>query len=303
MSEITLRRSQLVTPASERGMLRRAAASDADEVIVDLEDSVTGPQKGHARERLVTAVSENAWTGKHLSYRINGIDTRWWYDDVIEVVEKVGDRIDTLVVPKVSEPSDVATVANLLAQVERNADLETGVVSISPQIEGGAGMHNVYDVVHASDRLDSVVFGPGDYAARMGAPGLDIGQFPDYRGHYWHYALSHINAAAKSAGLNCSDGPYSDIEDQTGFRSACENANMLGCDGTWVIHPAQIDVANDVFAPDEGTARRAEELVAAYAKAKREDRGAVKIDGQMVDEATNRMAREIVERAKAANVL
>jgi citrate lyase subunit beta/citryl-CoA lyase len=301
--ERRLRRTQLATPASDEKMMRSAASSDADEVFLDLEDAVAPSAKAEARAPLIEALREEDWSDKIVSYRINGLDTRWWYDDLIEVVSGAGEFLDDIIVPKVKRESDVHTVENLLTQVERNADLEVGGIGLEPQIEDGTGMHNVFGIAHSSDRLDSVILGPGDYSAAMGTPGLDIGQFPDYPGHYWQYALSHVNAAAKSAGLPCIDGPYADIEDEDGFRESASNAAMLGCDGKWAIHPSQVAIANEVFAPDPDVAERAERIVEAYAEAQREGKGAVSVDGQMVDEATNKMALEIVERAHAADVL
>lgn len=303
MTDITLRRTQLATPASDSNMMAKAAESDADEVFLDLEDSVAPNEKPAAREPLIEAAQDHDWSDKVLSYRINGIDTKWWYDDLIEVVSEAGEHIDDIIVPKVKSASDIHTVENLLAQVEENAGLDVGGIGLEPQIEDGEGMHNVHEIAHASDRLSSVIFGPGDYSAAMGTPGLDIGQFPDYPGHYWHYALSHVNAAAKSAGLPCLDGPYADIDDEEGFRDSAERANMIGCDGKWAIHPSQIELANEVFAPDPEVAERAQRIVEAYAEAMEEGRGAVTVDGQMVDEATNKMAQEIVDKAEAADIL
>ena len=303
MTDVTLRRSQLATPASDEKFMENAAKSDADEVFLDLEDSVAPNEKAAARDPLVEAAQTHDWSGKVLSYRINGIDTKWWYDDVIEVVSRAGEHIDDIIIPKVKGPSDVHTVENLLEQVEVNADLPVGEIGLEPQIEDGTGMNNVDEIAHASDRLSSIIFGPGDYSAAMGTPGLDIGQFPDYPGHYWHYALSRCNHAAKSAGLPCIDGPYADIQDEEGFRESCANASMIGCDGKWAIHPDQIEITNEVFAPDQETAERAQRIVEAYAEAQEEGRGAVKVDGQMVDEATNKMAQEIVDKAEAAGLL
>jgi citrate lyase subunit beta/citryl-CoA lyase len=184
-----------------------------------------------------------------------------------------------------------------------NNDLEVGGIGLEPQIEDGEGIHNVHDIAHASDRLSSIIFGPGDYSAAMGTPGLDIGQFPEYPGHYWHHALSECNSAAKSAGLPCLDGPYADIEDPEGFRESANNANMIGCDGKWAIHPSQIEIGNEVFAPDPEVAERAKRIVDAYAEAMEKGQGAVSVDGQMVDEATNKMAQDIVETAEAAGIL
>lgn len=280
-----------------------AADSAADEVFLDLEDAVAPNEKANAREPLIQAAQTHDWSGQVLSYRINGIDTQWWYDDVIEVVSAAGEHINDIIIPKVKRASDIHTVENLLRQVEENAGLKDGAIGLEPQIEDGQGMHNVYEIAHASDRLSSVIFGPGDYSAAMGTPGLDIGQFPDYPGHYWHHALSHINAAAKSADLPCLDGPYADIENEKGFRESCQNAAMLGCDGKWAIHPDQIEIANEIFAPDQETAERAQKIVEAYADAQEEGRGAVTVEGQMVDEATNKMAQEIANKAKAAGLL
>ena len=303
MSDVTLRRTQLATPASDEKMMHSAADSDADEVFLDLEDSVAPNAKPAAREPLIKAAREEDWSDKVLSYRINGIDTKWWYDDVITVVGGAGEYIDDIIIPKVKSASDVHTVENLLEQVEVNNDLEVGGIGLEPQIEDGEGIHNVHEIAHASDRLSSIIFGPGDYSAAMGTPGLDIGQFPDYPGHYWHHALSECNSAAKSAGLPCLDGPYADIEDAEGFRESAENANMIGCDGKWAIHPSQIEIGNEVFAPDPEVAERAKRIVDAYAEAMEEGKGAVSVDGQMVDEATNKMAQEIVETAEAAGIL
>ncbi len=298
-----LRRTQLAVPASDLNMMANAADSAADEVFLDLEDSVAPSAKVAARETLIEAVADNDWSDTILSFRMNGIDTQWWYDDLITVIEAVGETIDDIIVPMVAGPSDIHTVENLLRQLEVNNDLPVGAIGLEPQIEDGEGMHNVHEIAHASDRLASMIFGPGDYSAAMGTPGLDIGQFPEYPGHYWHYALSEVNAAAKSAGLPCIDGPYADIEDAEGYRQSAQRANMLGCDGKWVIHPSQITIANEVFAPDPEVAKRAQRIVEAYAEAQEEGRGAVEVDGQLVDEATNKMAQDIVETAQAADIL
>lgn len=303
MSNVNLRRTQLATPGSDRDMMGKASSSDADEVFLDLEDSVAPNEKAASREPVVEALTEEDWSDKIVSYRINGLDTQWWYEDVISVVSEAGEFLDDIIIPKVSHPSEVRAVEYLLNQVEVNAGLESGNIGLEPQIEDGAGMNNVAEIAHASERLDSVIFGPGDYSAAMGAAGLTIGEFPEYPGHYWHYALARCNHAAKSAGLPCIDGPYASIDDPEGFRTSCRNAAMLGCDGKWAIHPSQIDIANEVFAPDPEEARKAKRIVEAYAEAMDEGRGAVSVEGEMVDEATNKMAQRIVAKAEAAGIL
>lgn len=303
MSNINLRRTQLATPGSDRGMMGKASSSDADEVFLDLEDSVAPNEKAASREPVIEALTEEDWSDKIVSYRINGLDTQWWYEDVITVVSEAGEFLNDIIIPKVSHPSEVRAVEYLLNQVEVNAGLKSGNIGLEPQIEDGAGMNNVAEIAHASERLDSVIFGPGDYSAAMGAAGLTIGEFPEYPGHYWHYALARCNHAAKSAGLPCIDGPYASIDDPEGFRTSCRNAAMLGCDGKWAIHPSQIDIANEVFAPDPEEARKAKRIVEAYAEAMDEGRGAVSVEGEMVDEATNKMAQRIVAKAEAAGIL
>ena len=298
-----LSRTQLAVSASDPMMMANAAESDAGEVFLDLEDSVAPAAKVEARETLIEAAREHDWSDTSLSFRMNGIDTEWWYDDIIEVVGRAGASVDDIIIPMVAGPSDVHTVENLLEGVEVNNGLAVGAIGLEPQIEDDDGIHNVYEIAHSSDRLSSIIFGPGDYSAAMGTPGLDIGQFPEYPGHYWHHALSECNSAAKSAGLPCMDGPYADIDDPEGFRTSAERANMLGCDGKWAIHPSQIEIGNEVFAPDPEVADRAERIVDAYAEAMEEGKGAVSVDGQMVDEATNKMAQDIVAKARAADIL
>lgn len=284
-------------------MMAKAADSPADEVFLDLEDSVAPDDKVDARQSVIDAVGENDWGDTVLAYRINGLNTKWWYDDLIEVVSEVGESLDDIIIPMVTSASDVDTVETLLRQVEVNAGLDVGEIGLEVQIEDGAGMNNAIEIAHASDRLDSLIFGPGDYSASMGTPGLTIGQFSDYPGHYWHYQLSRLNHAAKSAGLPCIDGPYAVIDDPEGYRDSCRHANLLGCDGKWAIHPSQIEIANEVFAPDPETAAKAERIIEAYRGATDSGQGSVSIDGEMIDEATHKMAKRVLDRAKAAGVL
>lgn len=305
MSEptVTLRRSQLATPASNLRMIENAPDSGADEVFLDLEDSVAPNEKPDARQNVVDGLLEQDWGDVNTCYRINGVTTRWWYEDVIDVVSEAGRALDTIMIPMVNRPHDVYTVERLLEQVEVNNDLPFGSIGLQAQIESAAGMTNVADIATATDRLETLVFGPGDYTASIGAAGLTIGSGDDYPGHYWQYQLARIAHAAKAAGLQVLDGPYADIEDSDGFRDSCQHANLLGCDGKWAIHPAQIEPANSVFAPSKTEAEKASRIVDAYADAASRGNGAVSVDGEMVDEATNKMAKNIVARAERAGVL
>lgn len=301
--DVKLRRTQLATPGSDQRMISKAPQAGADEVFLDLEDSVAPDEKIGSRQNVIKGFIEHDWDNTLPCCRINGIDTRWWYNDIIEIVGSAGDHVDSIMIPMVNTVKDIATVDNLLTQVEVNNDLPVGEIDLQAQIESAKGMSKVKEIAAASDRLESLVFGPGDYVASVGGAGLTIGSGKGYPGHYWHYQLARIAHAGKEYGLQVIDGPYADIEDTEGFRDSCRYAAMLGCDGKWAIHPSQIKPANEVFAPSEEEAKKAQRIVEEYQKAMEEGRGAVSVDGQMVDEATHKMAKNIAEKAKQAGIL
>jgi citrate lyase subunit beta / citryl-CoA lyase len=299
---VKLRRSQLATPGSDPGMISKAPSSGADEAFLDLEDSVAPNEKVAARENVIEGLIDGDWSETLPCFRMNGVKTEWWYDDIIEVVGQAGEYVDTIMVPMVHGPRTVHTVENLLAQVEVNNDLPVGEIGLQTQIESAEGMNNVVEIAKASERIESLVFGPGDYTASVGAAGLTIGSGDGYPGHYWHYQLARIAHAAKAEGLQVMDGPFAEIEDTEGFRDSCRYASMVGCDGKWAIHPSQIEPANEVFAPSETEAEKARRIVEEYERATAEGRGAVSVDGEMVDEATNKMAQNIVAQAEQADL-
>ncbi|WP_224267963.1 HpcH/HpaI aldolase/citrate lyase family protein [Haloprofundus salinisoli] len=303
MPDVTLRRSQLATPGSDPKMIERAPDSGADEAFLDLEDSVAPNEKTDSRRNVIEGLIEYDWSETRPCFRMNGVDTQWWYDDIIEVIGEAGEYLDSIMVPMVHDPATVRTVENLLTQVEANNGLPEGEIGLQTQIESAEGMNNAPEIAAASDRIESLVFGPGDYTASVGAAGLTIGSGADYPGHYWHYQLARLAHAAKAQGLQLIDGPFADIEDTEGFRDSCRQASLLGCDGKWAIHPSQIEPANEVFAPDSEEAEKAQHIVDAYETATSEGRGAVSVDGEMVDEATNKMAKNVVARAEQADVL
>jgi citrate lyase subunit beta/citryl-CoA lyase len=301
--EIKLRRSQLATPGSDPKMIAQAPDSGADEAFLDLEDAVAPNKKVSARDNVIEGLREHDWSETLPCYRINGVDTEWWYDDIIEVVGETGEYVDTIMVPMTRNPGTVATIENLLTAVEENHGLPIGGIGLQCQIETGEGMNNVADIAAASDRIESIVFGPGDYTASVGAAGLTIGSGDGYPGHYWHYQLARLAHAAKAEGLQVLDGPYAQIEDVNGFRDSCQWASQVGCDGKWAIHPDQIEPANEIFAPSDEEAQKAQRIVEEYQRAMDEGRGAVSVDGEMVDEATHKMAKNIVVKAKQAGKL
>jgi len=296
-----LSRTQLATPANSPRIIEDAIGSTADQVFFDLEDSLHASEKVEGRTNLIEAVKTRDWQGKPLRYRINSVRTRWWYDDVIRVVEEVGGSIEGLILPKVQTPVDVETVVNLLRQVEVNTGLEPGKIGVSVQIEDATGMGNAENIVGASDRLDAVIFGPGDYSASIESKGQVLGAETEYPGHYWHYPLSRISQAAASADLLAIDGLYTNVDDIEGFRKTCTYARMLGYDGKWVIHPEQTRVANDVFAPTDEEIEQATSVVRAYENA---DENAIPtVDGRVIDEETVNMARHVLRKARLAGVL
>lgn len=291
----TLRRSILAIPATGSQQVAAAADSDADEVFFDLEDSLAPSEKVDARTALIAAIRDHEWGDTLLSYRLNGIDTRWWYEDLIEPLSEVGSAVDGLIVPKVSAPDEVRTVATLLDSLERNVGLAPGEISLSVQIETARGMNNAVEIAQASDRLSAMMFGPADYAASIGSTGGS----EEYPGHFWHYPLSRLAHAAAGAGLSTIGGPYG-TEDADAFRAACRNEHALGYDGKVVIDATQVDVANEVFAPTAEQAKRAREIVDRYQAAEADEITA--IDGKVIDREMYRMAKRVLSKAEKAGV-
>jgi citrate lyase subunit beta/citryl-CoA lyase len=293
----TLRRSQLGIPGNERQLVVEAMSSETDEIVLDLEDSLAPGEKEPARGELIEIVRDLDSDDVVLSYRINGTDTRWWYDDVIDVVTAVGEKIDTIVVPKVRTVADVQTVETLLTSVETRAGLDVGSVGLDAQIETADGMNAVTDIAHASDRLTALVFGPADYAASIGATHGS----KDYPGHYWHYPLSKISHAAASAGLLAIGGPYTDPDSPGELSQTCQFERALGYDGKVVINLEQVETANDVFTPDVEKARRAQRIVREYEQADRNTFAA--IDGNVIDREMYRIAKQILAKSEEAGLI
>src|SRR5450759_1533361 len=294
-----LRRTQLAVPGSSMKMMSRASASNADEVFLDLEDSVAPAEKEASRAKIVQALKELDWTGKVVCVRINGLDTRLAYRDLIEVVEAAGQYIDTIMVPKVRRPEVVYFVDTMLTQIEEYVGIETRI-GIEAQIENAEGLVNVDKTAFASPRLETIIFGPGDFAASMGVPSLSIGAHKmDYPGHVWHYAMSRIVTAARAAGLQAMDGPFGSYTNLEGVRASAQMARTLGYDGKWAVHPSQISIINETFTPSEELVKQAQAFADRYKRATEiEGLGAVALDGEMIDGASLRMVNELLRRAE-----
>lgn len=294
------RRTELAVPGSNPRFIAKAAASAADLVFLDLEDSVAPDARPAARQTIIAALNEQDWGGKLRAVRVNATSSQWFYDDLITVVEGAGHQIDVVILPKVNLPGDVYMLDMLLGQIEAKLGLRH-TIAIEAQIETAQGMAQVEQIATASRRLAALIFGPGDYAASIGAPVLEIGGQPaEYPGHLWHYALSRMVVAAKAAGLEAIDGPFGAYADQAGLETSARLARMLGCDGKWAIHPSQIAPINAIFTPTEAEVARAQRIVTRYREATGgEARGAVVLDGEMIDAASLRMAERVLARAGA----
>ncbi|HEY9228684.1 MAG TPA: CoA ester lyase [Gemmatimonadaceae bacterium] len=297
-------RSMLFVPATKWSMIAKAAASDADVVCVDLEDSVPANEKEASRANVARAFNELDFGHKARMFRINAIDTSFAYRDLIEVVEAAGEQIDLVMVPKVGSAHDVAFVATMLTQIESRAGWSTRI-GIEAQIETAAGFVWIREIAQASPRLDALIFGAGDYAASMRMPATGIGTFDEndalYPGHRWHAPMHAIVASARANGLRCIDGPYSDYGDLAGFDRACRIARTMGFDGKQCIHPTQLATANAVFSPTEAEVAHARRVVDAYQAGVAAGRGAVSLDGKMVDEANVRMARMVLNQIEESH--
>jgi citrate lyase beta subunit len=288
-------RSLLAVPATRRKMAEKALASAADAVFLDLEDAVAPDSKAAARGDVVSALKELDWQGRLRLYRANALDTPYFYRDLIEVVEKAADSLDAVVIPKVNRPEDLHVASTLLSQLELAMDLDRDKIKLEAQIESAEGLTNVDSIASATGRLEALHFGPGDFAASVSMPQTSIGVMDEwdeeYPGHRFHYAMQRIVVAARAAGLRVLDGPVADYGDEEGLRRSCLIARSLGFDGKWCIHPAQIAVVNETFSPTVKEVDWAKKVVAAYEEANATGSGSVSVDGQMVDAASIKLAR------------
>ena len=292
-------RSLLAVPANSPRMFEKALASDADAVFLDLEDAVAPGRKTEARQDVARAVKELDWGGRPTLFRVNALDTRWFYRDVIEVAEEAGEALDAVLIPKVNRPEDLYAVAVLLDGIELGTGLEPGEIKLEAQIETAEGLTNIDAIARSTNRLQALHFGPGDFAASLGMPQTSLGTRDEwdeaYPGHRFGYVMQRIVVAARAAGLRAVDGPVADHRDEEGLREACRVARSLGFDGKWCIHPAQIPVVNEVFSPTEEEIEWAEKVIKAYEEAGSAGSGAVSVDGQMVDAASIKMARNTLD--------
>jgi malyl-CoA/(S)-citramalyl-CoA lyase len=310
-----LHRSELAVPGSSPKFFEKAAKSEADVVFLDLEDAVAPDLKEEARKNIIQAIGDIDWGNKTLCVRINGLDTHYMYRDVIDVIEQGSDRLDMIMIPKVGTAADVYAVDMLVTQCEDAAG-KTKRLGFSHIIETALGMANIHEIAGASKRNEALHFGVADYAASTKARTTNIGGAnPDYAiltdadpdadgggrathwGDMWHYALSRMVVAARAYGIRPIDGPFGDFSDPDAYRAAAKRAAILGCEGKWAIHPSQVALANEVMSPPAAEVEKARRVLVAMEQAKKEGKGAVSLDGRLIDIASIRQAEALVAKA------
>jgi citrate lyase subunit beta/citryl-CoA lyase len=296
------RRSCLSVPGSSEKMMGKAPGLGSDMVFLDLEDACAPLEKEAARGKVVDAVKNLDWGDKVLCVRVNAWDTKWTVYDVIEVVGNAGDRLDEIMLPKVQSAAEIKALDMLLTQVEINAGLPPRHIGIEAQIETTRGLINVEEICAASPRMETIIFGPADFAASMEMPVLTGGvQIPEYPGDHFHYVFSKILMAGRANGLQVIDGPFLKIRDSEAFRDYCQRTKVLGYDGKWALHPDQVTILNEIYSPTQEQFDRAWDILEAYAHATEGERkGAVMFGDEMIDEASRKMANKFVSRGERA---
>lgn len=308
-----LNRSELAVPGSNAKLFEKAAKSAADVIFLDLEDAVAPDDKPQARKNIIQAIGDVDWGIKTLAVRINGLDTHFMYRDVVDVLEQCSGRLDLIMIPKVGTAADVYAVDMLVTQIEAAMGRKKRI-GFELIIETALGMQNIHEIAAASPRNESLHFGVADYAASTRARTTSIGGAnPDYAvltdaneggtrdthwGDMWHYAISRMVVAARANGLRAVDGPFGNFSDAEGYRSAARRAAVLGCEGKWAIHPSQVALGNEVFSPSEKDVAQARRIIAAMKEAEAQGKGAVSLDGRLIDYASIRQAEVLVKKAE-----
>ncbi|KGJ19599.1 L-malyl-CoA/beta-methylmalyl-CoA lyase [Paracoccus sanguinis] len=302
-----LNRCQLFGPGSRTQLFEKMAASAADVINLDLEDSVAPDDKEQARKNVIQAIGDVDWGTKTLSVRINGLDTGWWYRDVVDLLEQASDRIDQIMIPKVGNAMDLYAVDALVTGIEK-ARGRTKPIAFEVIIESAAGISHVEEIAAATPRLQAMSLGAADFAASMGMATTGIGGTQEnyymaregqkYWSDPWHWAQAAIVAACRTHGVLPVDGPFGDFSDQDGFRAQALRSATLGMVGKWAIHPSQVALANEVFSPSDAAVGEAREILAAMDAAQKSGAGAAVYKGRLVDIASIRQAQVIVRQAE-----
>ena len=299
-----VQRCELAVPGSNPGMFEKAMKSGVDFIFLDLEDAVAPDDKLQARKNIIEAINDMDWEGHGVtvSVRINGLDTQYMVRDVVDLMEQCGDKLKTILIPKVGVYADVYMVEAMVNQLEMQQGLKNRV-GIECLIETALGMANVEDIAKQGalgGRMEALHFGVADYAASNRARTTNIGGLnPDYPGDQWHAAISRMTVACRAYGLRPIDGPFGDIKDPDGYILAAKRAAALGCEGKWAIHPSQVELANEVFTPPAAEIEKAHRILAALKEAAAQGKGAAALDGRLIDAASEKMASNVVKAAEA----
>ena len=303
---MNIERSVLSVPGSNWKMIQKGVASEADVALLDLEDAVTPDNKVAARSVVISAFTDLDWGSKPRTFRMNALDTPFFFRDLIDIVEGSSGAVELIIVPKVNRAEDVYVVDTLLSQIEAGLGMNRKI-RLEAQIETAEGLINCEAIARGSDRLDSLIYGPGDYSASVRMPSGSIGAMDEwdavYPGHRYQYVMHRILAAARAAGIRAIDGPFANFRDADGHRQSCMIARSMGYDGKWCIHPAQIELTNQLFAPSDAELEWAQRVISAYEDANQKGLGAVALDNKMIDAANIRMAQNTVNQARAAGMI
>jgi len=295
------RRCSISVPGSDYRKIQKAAGSGIDHVFIDLEDSVSPKVKPEARKNVIKGLNELDWGTTLKCFRINGLDTGWCYQDIIEVVGQAGNNLDALMIPKVKYERDVHFVETLLEQVEKEHNI-ISPVALEILVEEVEAIENIKEIAAASDRIIALHFGVGDYMRSSGTDGQDgLGEPRFIQGDIWHYERKRLVIAARMNGLYAIDGPYPYIKNEAGYKKVAREALTLGMDGKWAIHPIQIAFANDVFTPHPKEVAQYRRWLAAFEEASAAGKGAIQMDGVMLDEAIVPMLESVIEQSEFLN--
>jgi citrate lyase subunit beta/citryl-CoA lyase len=306
MAALRSRRSCLAVPGSSVKMLDKARGLAADQVFLDLEDAVAPLAKPDARKNIVAALNEGDWGNKIRAVRVNDLTTPWTLRDVSEIVAGAGANLDCVMLPKVSSAEQIVWLDLTLTQLEKSLGLRVGDIGIEAQIENARGLVNVDAIAAASPRTETIIFGPADFMASINMKSLAVGALiPEYPGDPYHYILMRILMAARTYDLQAIDGPYLQIRDVDGYREVAKRSAALGFDGKWVLHPGQIDAANEIYSPAQSDYDQAELILDAYEYYTSETGGklgAVMLGDEMIDEASRKMAIVVAAKGRAAGM-
>ena len=290
------RRCQLSVPGSSEKMMTKAAGLEIDHVFLDLEDAVAPNAKPAARGMVVDAINSLDWRPRTVCVRINDVETEWCHDDIIQVVSGAGAKLDTIMLTKAKSATDVMFVHLMLDQLEQKLKLPNRI-GIECLIEEVEGMMNVDEIAACSDRLECLVFGMGDYSASQEMQISTVGATGGYPPDLWHYPRYKMTIACRAHGIDPVDGPYANFRNPDGYLKEAQRAHILGMDGKWAIHPAQVELANRVFTPDAEALASARAQKAAYDEALAQGLGAINVDGVMIDAASIRIVQSLIDRA------